>query len=595
MAEKRILFADADTAAADEFCHILEPEWHVTSVASGMAALAEMQRQPHDVVVACSDLPELDGAELLNHIRVAYPKTIRFITAVADIRERAIGHVVGGHQFIAKPFDKTTLKSTIERSISADSLVVNATMRELVGRIRTFPTIPSLYLEVTNALNKPDVTTEEIGAIIGKDMAMTTKMLQVLNSAYFSLPQAITNPAEAVGILGFDTVKSLIISVKLMSEYDKIKPVYFSIDNIWRHSTNVAWIAKEFAFVEGGDAAIAASAYTAGLMHDLGKVILAANFDQQYSGAYTLARKQQMPLWEVEKEIFGASHGEIGAYLFGLWGMPQDIIEAAALHHHPSQASKITFSPLTAVHVANALEYANNSNPDDVVAPALDLQYLGELGLADRLDDWREAVCSSNSNFVRPRPRGAKSTVERKAQSAPPVPSVASRREDEDAAVSSIRRLTWINVLYVAVGSAAVICLLFGVQFTRLEHNAGHVALESPIPNPRLNPSPVAAALSHPPPPSQVQAVAPTAATEVTTVKTNAPPPPAPVPLSPVELAFNNLKLQGIFFSAGNPSALINGTLTHVNDIVHTCRVSEINADSVTFEFQGKRKTISLK
>jgi len=594
MAEKRILFADADAAVAEEFYHILGPQWHVTGVASGMAALAEMQKQPHDVVVASSDLPELDGTELLNHIRVAYPKTIRFITASADKKERAIGHVVGGHQFISKPFDKTTLRSTIERSLSADSLIVNATMRELVGRIRTFPTIPSLYLEVINALKNPDATTAEIGAIIGKDMAMTTKMLQVLNSAYFSLPQAITNPAEAVGILGFDTVKSLIISVKLMSEYDKIKPVYFSIDNIWRHSTNVAWIAKEFAFVESGDAALAASAYTAGLMHDLGKVILAANFDQQYSGAFTLARKQQMPLWEVEKEIFGASHGEIGAYLFGLWGMPQEIIEAAALHHHPSQASKIIFSPLTAVHVANALEHANNSNQDDVVAPALDLQYLGELGLADRLDDWREAVCNSNSNFVRPRPRGAKSTAERKVQPAPPMASAAARHE-EDATVSAIRRWTWINVFYVALGSASVICLLCWLQFKRLERNASYAALDSPIANPKSNlQSPAAPVLAQPPPPSKVPAVASTGA-EAVAVQTSVPPPATPVQQSPEDLAFNELKLQGIFFSAGNPTALINGTLAHVNEIVHACRVSEINPDSVTFEFQGKRKTLSLK
>jgi HD-like signal output (HDOD) protein len=467
-------------------------------------------------------------------------------------------------------------------------------MRELVGRIRTFPAIPSLYLEVTNALKSPDATTEEIGAIIGKDMAMTTKMLQVLNSAYFSLPQAITNPAEAVGILGFDTIKSLIISVKLMSEYDKIKPVYFSIDNIWRHSTNVAWIAKEFAFLEGGDAAIAASAYTAGLMHDLGKVILAANFDQQYSGAFTLARKQQMPLWEVEKEIFGASHGEIGAYLFGLWGMPQDIVEAAALHHHPSQASKIVFSPLTAVHVANALEHENNSDQDDVVAPALDLEYLGELGLADRLDDWRAAVCNSSVNFVRPRPRSAQSTTERKAQSAPAITSAAARHEREDFTQSSIRRWTWINVLYMALGGAAVICLLCWLQFERVEHNRSYAALNSPVATPKLNlPSPAPPAINKPAPPTQVPVIAATVPAQVTPVNTSAPTPPPP--LSADELAFGNLKLQGIFFSAGNPTALVNGTLAHVNDIVRTCRVSEINPNSVTFEFQGKRKTLSLK
>ena len=118
---------------------------------------------------------------------------------------------------------------------------MTSSMRELIGRIRAFPkAIPSLYVEVVNALKSPSTTTEDIGTIIAKDMAMTTKLVQVLNSAYFGLSRTITEPTEAVGILGFDTVKSLIMTIKILSQYDKVKPVYFSIDNIWRHSTNVA-------------------------------------------------------------------------------------------------------------------------------------------------------------------------------------------------------------------------------------------------------------------------------------------------------------------------------------------------------------------
>ena len=408
MAGKRILFADADKTAFEEFCKAMGSQWQVAYVASGMAALTEMQNQPCDIVVACIDLPELDGAELLNHIRVSYPETIRFISAPADMKERVISSMVGGHQFLAKPFDPVTLPLTIERSISADYLIVNANMRELVGRIRTFPTIPSLYLEVIAALNNPDATTvRRSGAIVAKDMAMTTKMLQVLNSAYFSLPRSITDPAEAVGILGFETVKSLIMSVKLMSQYDKIKPVYFSIDAIWRHSTRVARIAREFTLVEIGDPTLSAAAYTAGLMHDLGKVILAANFDQQYSGAHALAKRQGLPLWDEEKDNFGANHGEIGAYLFGLWGMPQNIIEAAALHHHPIRAHEKTFSPLTAVHIANALEYEDNPGSDGLIVPVLDMDYLAELELVDRIDTWREALRSTNEAPPRPAVRPA--------------------------------------------------------------------------------------------------------------------------------------------------------------------------------------------
>jgi HD-like signal output (HDOD) protein len=603
MAGKRILFADADKQALEEFCKVMGSQWEVTSATSGMAALAEMQNQPCDVIVACIDLPELDGAELLNHVRVAHPETIRFVTAPADMKERVISHMVGGHQFLAKPFDKATLKSTIERSVSADHLIVNANMRELVGRIRTFPTIPSLYLEVITALNNPDATTEDVGVIVAKDMAMTTKMLQVLNSAYFSLPRTITDPAEAVGILGFETVKSLIMSVKLMSQYDKIKPVYFSIDNIWRHSTRVARIAREFTLVEIGDPVLAASAYTAGLMHDLGKVILAANFDQQYSGAHGLARKQGLPLWEVEKDIFGANHGEIGAYLFGLWGMPQNIIEAAALHHHPGRAAEKKFSPLTAVHIANALEYEDNPGADNLIVPVLDMQYLEQLELADRIDTWRDALRTTNEAPARPASRPAPQAPAKPVQSAPaPSPTVAAP-EKEVAPVASVGTWNWMRILYGALGLAAVVALLCWLEFIRLQSNSDEAEIDRTAQTqtqPPIATKPVAAppvAVETPPPAKPAPAPAPVATPPPTPapVAVATPAPPPVVQPSPTQLALNNLRLQGIFYSAGSPSALINGKLTYVNQWVGNCRVLAINTTSVTFECDNQRKTIALK
>ncbi|HEX4119365.1 MAG TPA: HDOD domain-containing protein [Verrucomicrobiae bacterium] len=595
MPGKRILFADADKEAFEEFCKVMGSQWQVTSVTSGMAALGEMQNQSCDVIVACIDLPELDGAELLNHVRVAHPETIRFVTAPADMKERVISHMVGGHQFLAKPFDKATLKNTIERSVSADHLIINANMRELVGRIRTFPTIPSLYLEVISALNNPDATTEDVGAIVAKDMAMTTKMLQVLNSAYFSLPRTITDPGEAVGILGFETVKSLIMSVKLMSQYDKIKPVYFSIDNIWRHSTRVAKIAREFCLIEMGDPVLAASSYTAGLMHDLGKVILAANFDQQYSGAHALARKQGLPLWEVEKDIFGANHGEIGAYLFGLWGMPANIIEAAALHHHPARAAEKTFGPLTAVHIANALEYEDNPGNDTLVIPVLDTHYLAQLDLVDRIDTWREALRTTNEAPPRPAVRPAPAPAPKPAQTAPAPTPAAPAPLTETAALASGRTWNWLHVLYGALGIATVVGLLCWLEFARLESNSDikdiDPSAQAPVvTTPEVAPQPEKPAVVVANVPIVKPAPAPTPV-----VAPLAPLAPIPAPLSKTDMALNNLRLQGIFVSSESRSALINGKLLYVNDVVGDCRVMGINATSVTVQCESQQRTLLLK
>ena len=392
MSDKRMLLADADTQTCEGFRQAFGQPWQVTGVATGPAALEEMTRQPYEVIVASLDLPELDGGGLLDQVRKKYPKTARFILASEADQERVMKHVLEAHQFLPRQSDISALRNTIERSLALDHWIANSAIRDLVARVRTLPTIPSLYLEVRAALQSGNATTDEVGAIIAKDMALMTKLLQLLNSGCMGLQRKITDPAEAVGILGFETIKSMVMTIKLLSQYDKVKPVYFSIDRLWRHSREVARIAKQIVMLQTGDRALAEAAFTAGLMHDLGKIVLATNFDEQYRGAQTLAMKQQIPLWEVESEVFGATHGEVGAYLLGRWGMPLDVLEATALHHHPSRAGAKGFTTLTAVHLANVLEYEDNPDKEGLVTPRLDEAYLAETGLIYGLAEWRAAV-----------------------------------------------------------------------------------------------------------------------------------------------------------------------------------------------------------
>jgi putative nucleotidyltransferase with HDIG domain len=589
MAEKRLLIADADVKAWDEVRQVLGESWVVVGAASGGAALAEAQKQPFNVVVANYDLPELGGAVLLNRLRVANPETLRFIAAAAALKEKVMCHVLGGHQFLAVPFDRATLKTSIERSLAADYGMSNS-MRELVGRIRTFPTIPSLYVEVVNALQNPNATTADIGAIIARDMAMTTKLVQVLNSAYFGLSRTITDPTEAVGILGFETIKSLIMTVKLLSQYDKVKPVYFSIDNIWRHSTNVAQTAKVMALLETGDPDCSGTAYTAGLMHDLGKVILAANFDDQYHGAHAVARKQQIPLWVVEKDIFGATHGEIGAYMLTLWGMSTEVVKAAAMHHHPFRSDDKTFTALTAVHVANALEYEGNPDNDGLPVPIIDMAYLKHLGLEQRLELWRDARCDPDATKFETMMQRAESAAKSAKKAVHPAPAPAPQANrfapaELPSEPSMIRTLcTWLGI---GLGVSAALVLLARFEIMRLESMAEKTRVQEVAENP-------------PPVKQDIVAVAaPVAPANVAPVLAAQPPPvpvpAAPLPPAPAKTAFDLLKLEAIFFTSQHPSALISGRLAGLNQEVADCRVLDISPSSVTLGYQDQRKILTLR
>jgi HD-like signal output (HDOD) protein len=518
-----------------------------------------------------------------------------------------MSQVLRGHQFLAIPFDHSTLKAVIERSAGTD-YGMNSGLRELVGRIRTFPTIPSLYLEVVNALKDSNATTDRIGAIISKDMAMTTKLLQVINSSYFGLPRTITDPTEAIGILGFETVKSLIMTVKLLSQYDNVKPVYFSIDNIWRHSTSVARTARVITLLETGDNNRSGVAYTAGLMHDLGKVILAANFDGQYHGAHNIARKQKIPLWTVEKDIFGATHGEIGAYLLGLWGMSEEVTRVAALHHHPLYGGDNTFTALTAVHAANALEYEGSAEVDGLPVSVLDAAYLQELGLEQRVELWRSARHDPDAAAADSKGKRAKTTA--KPAVKPADPALAPQNKETAPAKSSAGPTAlpafwkWLGI---GLGAAAVLAFLIRLEFTRWE---SHVEKPEPVKVAETPPQAVnkeIAATASSAKPIQESKLAPVAAPATATNAAPGPaaqPPPlaasVPVPKPPAKPAaatnaLDRLKLQAIFYNSQHPSALINGQLTSLDQDVAQCKVLDISPTSVTLEYLHQRKTLTLR
>jgi len=392
MSEKHILVADADANTVEEFRQALGQQWMIKSVGTGAAALDELKSRSYDGLVVSLHLPDLEAAQLLNKVRSKYPKTVRFVVAAEQDRAKLVKKVLGAHQFLVRPFKAEGLRAAIERALASDLWVDNDNLHKLVARMRSLPTVPALYLEIVGALKSPDTTTNEVGEIIAKDMAMTTKLLQLINSAYFGLPRTVTSPSEAVGLLGFETVKSMVIAVKLLNQYDRIKMGDFSVESLWNHSTAVAQNARKLVLLQTGDRMLAEEAFTAGLMHDIGKAVLAGNFAEQYVGMQSLARKQNIPPWAVEKDIFGASHGEIGAYLLGLWGLPMGVLEATALHHEPARAVNKTFSALSAVHVANAFQYEADFHVETDAVQAVDMAYLADIEMVDCLPAWREEI-----------------------------------------------------------------------------------------------------------------------------------------------------------------------------------------------------------
>jgi putative nucleotidyltransferase with HDIG domain len=241
---------------------------------------------------------------------------------------------------------------------------------------------------VVDELNSPNSSIQKIAEIISSDVGMTAKILQLSNSAFFGLSQHVNSPLRAVNILGLDTIKALIMTVQIFSQFDRWTPAGFSIADLWTHSMRCGVLAKTIAKAEGQERIAVEDAFMGGLLHDVGKLVLIANLPDRYREALALADESKRPLWETERELVGTTHAQVGAYLMGLWGLPDRIVEAIAFHHNPAECLDQSFSTLTAVHVADALDHDLSTSGDPNIATRLSSEYLQTLQLADRLPAW---------------------------------------------------------------------------------------------------------------------------------------------------------------------------------------------------------------
>ena len=221
---------------------------------------------------------------------------------------------------------------------------------------------------------------------------MAAKILQVVNSVFFGLSRKISSIQQAVMLLGLETIKSLVLSVKIFAEFSRKKFSWFNIDDLFNHSMSVSCYTQAIVKNEKMDRDLISNSLMAGLLHDLGKLILATSFQKPYRQVLAEAQNSNHHLWNLEYETFGTSHAEIGAYLMGLWNLENPIIEAIAFHHRPAKSMARNMGLLTAVHVGNALDHKGRLAEDQDPDIQLDIEYLDNLGIANRIPQWCQ-VC----------------------------------------------------------------------------------------------------------------------------------------------------------------------------------------------------------
>ncbi|MBI2472480.1 MAG: HDOD domain-containing protein [Planctomycetes bacterium] len=390
---KKILLVDDEPKVLQGLQRMLRSmrhEWDTEFATSGQEALEILAKSPFDVIVTDMRMPGMDGVRLLMEVMKKYPNVVRIILSGQTDQEAFLSSSGIMHQFLSKPCDTELLKTAITRSCALQDLLKNESLKNLVLQTGSLPSLSELYSEIIKELQSPNASMEKIGQIISKDIGMATKTLQLVNSAFYGLRRRISNATEAAVILGLNSIKVLVLSYNMFSRLEHSKLPGFSPDTLWKHSMLVGAFARQIARVENYSAKMIEDAFIAGMLHDLGKLVLLTNMPDQYNKKINLIQEKGISNFDAELEIFKGTHAEVGAFLIGLWGITDTIVEALAFHHNPGKCPAKTFSLVTAVHVANVL--GNETCPSEVGAGSpVDYDYIAELGLSERLSVWRES------------------------------------------------------------------------------------------------------------------------------------------------------------------------------------------------------------
>jgi HD-like signal output (HDOD) protein len=390
---KRILFVDDESKILDGLRRMLHADgrrWDLQFAVGGEAALQACEAGAFDVVISDMRMPGMDGATLLGHIRDRFPSTVRIVLSGYSDSGLSTRAVPVAHRFLAKPCSGAELQATIERVCILQDLLSKAELRQVVGTVGELPSLSSTYTSLLEAVKNPNTSIVQVAEIIERDMAMSAKVLQLVNSAFFGLAQTVTNLRSAASYLGMETIKNLALASETFRVFVPDSRIPQSVcEAIQQHAFRTSAIAATLPVTPKIRDVTVVSA----LLHDLGRLILASKMPDTFCAVQARARDRGCEEFEAEEELLGISHAELGAYLLGLWGFPTLAVEAIAHHHHPTRIPHSGFDSSVALYVANVLAHQLEAHPEDATGSELDeaeRTCLETLGILPRFAEFRD-------------------------------------------------------------------------------------------------------------------------------------------------------------------------------------------------------------
>jgi putative nucleotidyltransferase with HDIG domain len=387
---KRILFVDDEMSILDGLKRMLRPmrgEWDMAFAPGGEAALSLLEAATFDVIVTDMRMPGMDGATLLEIVREKYPSLLRIILSGYTELQASLRAVPVAHQFLLKPCDPEMLRAGIARATSLGEVLDSKMLTSLVGALRDLPSLPRVFSELKIALAQPSVSIQRISQIVEQDVALSAKLLQLVNSAFFGLARDVTDVKTAVSCLGISVLHDLVLTLEVFRSFTSNE--FVSVDYLEEFHHHAQLSARIAAGIVQ-KTQVSPAVVLAALLHDVGKLVIAERTPAHFARALEQSRQENRPLYEIEERLIHISHAEVGAYLLSLWGLPYSVVEAVAHHHHPRRIPANGLDMVLLVYVANLLAHEREALEHGTPAPEFDMELLEQAGLGSHLPEWRK-------------------------------------------------------------------------------------------------------------------------------------------------------------------------------------------------------------
>ena len=379
------LFADGRTVPA------------VTVVGPG-DALVRLARHAFEAVVVAIPSRSERGIAALMEIAAAHPDVLRVVVLGDGANPPAAVTRVAHRMFDATEIT-LAVTDTVEQVSRLRPLVTDPRLMSLIGRLTTVPAAPALYQRLLRECRAANPSLRTIATLVTEDPGLAARLLQLANCALYARGTRVVDPAHAVQRIGMQALQGFALSAQVFDQFDHVLSRRFDFDGLWRHGLIVNSFAAIIGRFEHASHETLDAASTGGLLHDIGRVLLAANLPDDYDDVLRLMDSERS-LIEAEIKVFGVSHAAVGAYLLALWGLPVEIVDVVARSHAATVPLEPTFDATTALVAADrvAAEVLGCQREDDDTLPSFT-----EGPYAAKWATWRDACLA----WARPTSPGA--------------------------------------------------------------------------------------------------------------------------------------------------------------------------------------------